>query len=173
MNKRTFAITSGIVTVVAIGLIAFNYDNTVPSQRIGLPQLTTAAPTGEKDDIAPDRNAQPSHYDSAGERQEAKILNELAMLNQEIEAEQQRLAKETARAQAQETSPEQVLAQASIILSELEDQGISLTGTPIVEDTNTVSPQVQAIEQQLAGIEADLTQIENTFKNLGNNKELL
>ncbi len=177
MRKQWLAIFTGVALTLGVGIIALNYDKPVQPRPTG--ESASKIPTQSNQNVTEkDASYSPAHpplseakFESQSERIEAQVLAELDRLNQDIAKQKQSLDKETAEAQAQETSPELVLAEASRILSQLEDEGITLTYEPILLTPNRPSQQVQNIEKQLIEIEGDLIEVENKFNNLGNNKK--
>tara|TARA_Y100000588_G_C14225512_1_gene912963 strand:+ start:967 stop:1500 length:534 start_codon:yes stop_codon:yes gene_type:complete len=177
MVYRWLTIGVLITLTLGVGVIALNYDNSIQTQRIGY----SAAPVDSGQRSEPHSTSETEYqqvvsqqtFESQSERIEAEMLSELKTLNQDIADEKVRLDQETAEAQSMEESPELVLARASAILSELESEGIVLNYDPTLLTTDTASPKIQAIKQQVVDVETDLIDIEKRFNNLGNNKESL
>lgn len=175
MVKRWFTIGAGFVLVVGIGIVALNYDKSDHTQRIGTPVASSSSPDMRSpSDSSTMALTESSHeFESQSERIEAQMLAELDTFNQDIADAKRQLDEETVIAQSEEESPELVLAKASMILSELEQEGIVFTYDPVLLTPDTPSTQAQVIEKQVVEVEDDLIDIEQRFNNLGNNKESL
>ncbi|MFA0039037.1 hypothetical protein [Vibrio sp. 10N.261.52.A1] len=174
MVYRWLTIGVLITLTLGVGVIAFNYDNSTQTQRIGhsAPPVNSVR-NSEFTGFEGQQVASQQSFESQSERIEAQMLSELETLNQDIADEKVRLDQDTAEAQSMEESPELVLARASVILSELESEGIVLNYDPTLLTPDTASPKIQAIQQQVVDVETDLIDIEKRFNNLGNNKESL
>ncbi|CDT87026.1 conserved exported hypothetical protein [Vibrio coralliirubri] len=172
-------LTIGVLIALTLGVsvIALNYDNSTQTQRIG--HSAPPVDSGRSSDnhlstgFEDQQVASQQSFESQSERIEAQMLSELETLNQDIADEKVRLDQDTVEAQSMEESPELVLARASVILSELESEGIVLNYDPTLLTPDAVSPTIQVIEQQVVDVETDLIDIEKRFNNLGNNKESL
>ncbi len=175
MIKRWFTIGVGFALVVGIGVVALNYEKSIHTQRTGTPMPGSfSSDMGTASDSSTKAVTEsPHNFESQSERIEAQMMAELDTFNRDIADAKRQLDEETVIAQSTEESPELILAKASVILSELEAEGIVLTYDPVLLTPDTPSTQVQAIEKQVVEVEDDLIDIEQRFNNLGNNKESL
>ncbi|MBN3575764.1 hypothetical protein [Vibrio neptunius] len=179
MVYRWLTIGVLITLTLGVGVIALNYENSIQTQRIGhsAPPVDLGRSSSSDNHLSTgfenQQVASQQPFESQSERIEAQMLSELETLNQDIADEKVRLDQDTVEAQSMEESPELVLARASVILSELESEGIVLNCDPTLLTPDAVSPTIQAIEQQVVDVETDLIDIEKRFNNLGNNKESL
>ncbi len=177
MVYRWLTIGVLITLTLGVGVIALNYDNSIQTQRIGYSAPPVDSEQSSKSHSASEMGdqkvASQQTFESQSERIEAEMLSELKTLNQDIADEKGRLDQDTAEAQSMEEPPELVLARASVILSELESEGIVLNYDPTLLTPDAASPKIQAIKKQVVDVETDLIDIEKRFNNLGNNKESL
>ncbi|WCE28353.1 hypothetical protein [Vibrio sp. SCSIO 43137] len=173
MTKSWLTVIAGFFFVVAIGFVALNYDQpsaTNPMSGYESPSSEDQTPPKYTSEISP---VSGQKFETQSERIEAQMLADLQLLNQEIEQAKRKLDKETSIALSRHKSPELVLAEASMILSELEEQGIEVSYSPVLLAPDNPSPQVEAIEEQIVEVEKQLIDIERRFNNLGSNKESL
>ncbi|WP_210442340.1 hypothetical protein [Vibrio crassostreae] len=168
-------LTIGVLIALTLGVsvIALNYDNSTQTQRIGYSAPPVDSGRSSNNHLSTGFEEQQvvsqQAFESQSERIEDQMLSELETLNQDIADEKLRLDQDTAEAQSMEESPEFVLARASVILSELESEGVVLNYDPTLLTPDAASPKIQAIKQQVVEVEADLIDIEKRFNNLGNN----
>ncbi len=172
MSKGWLVMGLGACIAIAVGTVALNTE----VERVGAGQQVTTDTAQKR---SPDSTTQQYNtaipadqkFDSQSERIEAQMLADIEQLNVEIAQAKAQLDKETRQAQSEEESPELVLAQAGKILSELEQQGVSVSYDPLLLTTEKSSKRSQEIEQQITTIEADLIEVETRFDNLGHNQE--
>lgn len=172
MNHRWLGVGAGLGVAVITGVGLFQDHNPVSQQRIGEPINTVSPQVSQPPlgwlDTSNNVNAttQSERYDSENERRQAVAIAELNAFNDDITQSLAELDRETQKALSQSESPSLILARASQILTELEEEGITLTYNPTLQTPEKRSSAQIALEQKVERIESNLIDIEQRFNRL-------
>ena len=172
MNPRWLGAGIGLGVALVVGVGLFQDSTPLSQQRIGKPVNTASSymsqPPLDWHDTPNNDNsqAQTQRYDSENERRQALAIAELNAFNDDIAQSLAELNRETQEALSQGESPSLMLARASQILTDLEEEGVLLAYDPTLQIPEKRSDAQVALEQKVERIETNLIDIEQRFDRL-------